>query len=81
MTGFALIAGSGFEHLEFEVLTRSPTKTPYGEPSSAVLSVVPRERVVIRAGVIDRGRTSNDPELIDLALACAGCIFAPASPP
>ena len=39
-----------------------------------VLSVVPRERVVIRAGVIDRGRTSNDPELIDLALACAGAI-------
>jgi len=39
-----------------------------------VLSVVPRERVVIRAGVIDRGRTSNDPKLIDLALACAGAI-------
>jgi carbamoyl-phosphate synthase large subunit len=39
-----------------------------------VLSVVPRERVVIRAGVIDRGRTSNDPRLIDLALACAGAI-------
>jgi carbamoyl-phosphate synthase large subunit len=35
------------------------------------LSVVPRERVVIRAGVIDRGRTVNDPALIDLALACA----------
>jgi len=39
-----------------------------------VLSVVPRERVVIRAGVIDRGRTSNDRALIDLALACAGVI-------
>ena len=35
------------------------------------LSVVPRERVVIRAGVIDRGRTVQDPRLIDLALACA----------
>jgi carbamoyl-phosphate synthase large subunit len=35
------------------------------------LSVVPRERVVIRSGVIDRGRTVNDPALIDLALACA----------
>jgi carbamoyl-phosphate synthase large subunit len=39
-----------------------------------VLSVVPRERVVIRAGVIDRGRTSNDKALIDLALACAGAL-------
>jgi carbamoyl-phosphate synthase large subunit len=36
-----------------------------------VLSVVPRERVVIRAGVIDRGRTSNDPSLMALALAVA----------
>jgi carbamoyl-phosphate synthase large subunit len=35
------------------------------------LSVVPRERVVIRAGVIDRGRTVDDPALIDLALGCA----------
>lgn len=34
------------------------------------LSVVPRERAVIRAGVTDRGRTSNDPALIELALAC-----------
>jgi carbamoyl-phosphate synthase large subunit len=31
------------------------------------LSIVPRERVVIRAGVIDRGRTVNDPRLIALA--------------
>ena len=38
MTPFALIVGSGFERLGFEVLTRSPTKTPYGEPSSAVLT-------------------------------------------
>lgn len=33
------------------------------------LSIVPRERVVVRAGVIDRGRTVNDPALIALALA------------
>ena len=39
MTSTALIVGSGFERLGFEVLTRSPTKTPYGEPSSAVLTV------------------------------------------
>ena len=32
-----------------------------------ILSAVPRERVVIRAGVIDRGRTSADPALLDLA--------------
>ncbi len=31
------------------------------------LSIVPRERVVIRAGVIDRGRTVNDYRLIQLA--------------
>jgi len=35
----ALIVGSGFERLRFPVLTRSPTKTPYGEPSSAVLTL------------------------------------------
>jgi carbamoyl-phosphate synthase large subunit len=34
------------------------------------LSIVPRERVVIRAGVIDRGRTVDNPALIDLAIAC-----------
>ena len=39
MTTLALIVGSGFERLGFEVLTRSPTKTPYGEPSSAVLTL------------------------------------------
>jgi carbamoyl-phosphate synthase large subunit len=38
-----------------------------GEP----LAVVPRERVVIRAGVVDRARTSRDASLIDLGLACA----------
>jgi carbamoyl-phosphate synthase large subunit len=35
------------------------------------IAVVPRERVVIRAGVIDRGRTSRDPALLDLGMACA----------
>jgi carbamoyl-phosphate synthase large subunit len=36
-----------------------------------VLSVVPRERVVIRAGVSDRGRTVHDRALIGLALETA----------
>lgn len=41
------------------------------------LSIVPRERVVIRAGVIDRGRTVNDLRLIRLAeAACAAIRFA-----
>jgi carbamoyl-phosphate synthase large subunit len=41
------------------------------------LSIVPRERVVIRAGVTDRGRTVNDPKLIALArAACAAMPFA-----
>jgi carbamoyl-phosphate synthase large subunit len=41
------------------------------------LSVVPRERVVIRAGVIDRGRTVKSQALIDLALAtCRAMRFA-----
>jgi len=39
VTELGLIVGSGFERLGFEVLTRSPTKTPYGEPSSAVLTI------------------------------------------
>ena len=38
------------------------------------LSIVPRERVVVRAGVIDRGRTVNDRRLIDLALACTSAM-------
>jgi carbamoyl-phosphate synthase large subunit len=38
------------------------------------LSIVPRERVVIRAGVIDRGRTVKDPALIGLGLACADAL-------
>ena len=35
------------------------------------ISVVPRERVVIRAGTSDRGRTVNDTSLIDLGTRCA----------
>src|SRR5687768_16938704 len=35
----ALIVGSGFARLGFEIVTRSPMKTPYGEPSSAVLTL------------------------------------------
>jgi carbamoyl-phosphate synthase large subunit len=38
------------------------------------LSIVPRERVVVRAGVMDRGRTVKDERLIDLAMACARAI-------
>jgi len=38
-----------------------------GEP----LSVVPRERVNVRAGVVDRGRTVRDPRLLELGVACA----------
>lgn len=38
-----------------------------GEP----LSVVPRERVVIRAGVVDRGRTVRDARMIELGVAFA----------
>lgn len=43
-----------------------------GEP----LSVVPRERVVIRAGVVDRGRTVRDASLIDLGVRCARALRA-----
>jgi len=35
------------------------------------ISVVPRERVVIRAGVVDRGRTVRDSSLIQFGIACA----------
>ena len=35
------------------------------------LSIVPRRREVIRAGVTDRGRTVNDPVLLRLAETCA----------
>jgi carbamoyl-phosphate synthase large subunit len=39
--------------------------------SGQPLSIVPRERIVIRAGVTDRGRTVKDERLIDLAMSCA----------
>ena len=39
--------------------------------SGDVLSVVPRERLVVRAGTSDRGRTTDDPALIALGLQCA----------
>jgi carbamoyl-phosphate synthase large subunit len=38
------------------------------------LSVVPRERVVIRAGVVDRGRTVRDTTLVDLGVACTRAV-------
>ena len=41
-----------------------------GEP----LAIVPRERVVIRAGVIDRGRTVKDDALLALARQCAAVL-------
>ena len=41
------------------------------------LSIVPRERVVIRSGVMDRGRTVKSQRLIELArLACLAIPFA-----
>lgn len=42
--------------------------------SGVPLSIVPRERVLVRAGVIDRGRTVNDPALIELAMACTNAL-------
>lgn len=42
--------------------------------SGVPLSIVPRERVLVRAGVIDRGRTVNDPALIELAVACTNAL-------
>ncbi len=39
--------------------------------SGRVISAVPRERLVIRSGVIDRGRTWNNPALIDLGVRTA----------
>jgi carbamoyl-phosphate synthase large subunit len=38
------------------------------------LSIVPRERVLARAGVSDRGRTSNDPRLMALAESCVAAL-------
>lgn len=41
-----------------------------------VIASVPRERVVIRAGVVDRGRTVQDAALIDLGRAAAEAVQA-----
>jgi carbamoyl-phosphate synthase large subunit len=44
--------------------------------SGRPLAIVPRERVVVRAGVIDRGRTVKDRRLIELAEhVCAAVCF------
>ena len=40
------------------------------------LAIVPRERAVIRAGVVDRGRTVGDSSLMALGMACARAIRA-----
>lgn len=42
--------------------------------SGQPLSIVPRRREVIRAGVTDRGRTVNDPALIQVAARCAATL-------
>jgi carbamoyl-phosphate synthase large subunit len=42
--------------------------------SGQPLSIVPRRRDVIRAGVSDRGRTVNDPALIQVASTCAATL-------
>lgn len=39
--------------------------------SGRAISAVPRERLVIRSGVTDRGRTVDDPALVALAVRCA----------
>ena len=60
------------EYLEGPEFTLDVLCDAKGRP----LSIVPRERVVIRAGVIDRGRTVNDPRLIALAQdACRAIRF------
>lgn len=41
-----------------------------------VISIVPRERRVIRAGVVDRGCTVRDSALMDVGLRCARAIRA-----
>ncbi len=47
------------------------------DPAGRPLAIVPRERVVIRSGVIDRGRTVKDPRLLELAeQVCAAMPFA-----
>jgi len=55
------------EYLDGPEFTLDMLCSQTGEP----LAIVPRERVVIRAGVIDRGRTVKDAALFDLARHCA----------
>lgn len=55
------------EYLDGPEFTLDVLCTFSGEP----LAIVPRERVVIRAGVIDRGRTVRDQSLLDLGRRCA----------
>lgn len=44
--------------------------------TGTVLAIVPRERAVIRAGVVDRGRTVRDASLMALGMDCARAIGA-----
>jgi carbamoyl-phosphate synthase large subunit len=55
------------EHLEGPEFTIDMLCDFGGRP----LAIVPRERVVIRSGVIDRGRTVRDQRLLDLAQSVA----------
>jgi len=46
------------------------------DPRGRPISIVPRERVVIRSGVIDRGRTVKSPPLMELAeRVCGAFVF------
>ncbi len=42
--------------------------------SGTIISVVPRERLVVRSGVTDRGRTWNNPCLMELGVRTAGAL-------
>ena len=42
--------------------------------SGRPLSIVPRERILVRAGVSDRGRTTKEPRLMELAESCAAAL-------
>lgn len=60
------------EYLESPEYTIDVLCDPRGRP----VSIVPRERVVIRAGVIDRGRTVKSSALLELAeQVCAAITF------
>ena len=62
-----LIVGSGFSRLELEVVARSPTKTPYGAPSAAILTVKIGERRVACLA-----RHGEDHALDELTVIAAG---------